>query len=390
MKKILFVVDERKMGGVSTVLEDYLNNINLDNKKIDLLILHNNGDQFENIPHSINLKFIENELDVIDLPLKYLIKQFKICQIFKKICLVFSIKAGNIRKIINRIRKKYNLDDYDIEIAFKDGFCQLFTGYGNSKKKISWLHNDYSLNNFTSRYKKTFQNVLEKFDSIVAISEDIKEHFCKIYGNKEKTIVINNYIDESKIIEKSKEKLDIKIDKTKINFLCIGRLSKEKGYDRLIEAVNLLKKQYEDIDKVINIDIIGDGLEKENLSNLSKQYELDEVIHFFGRKDNPYNYIKNYDMIIIPSYYEAYCVVMIESLINKVPIFTTKVASVNEITNNGKYGKIVENSVDGIYNGIKELLDNKEKIEYYKKNLETYSYSKINAKILEKVNEILE
>ena len=48
MKKILFVVTDRKMGGVSIVLEDISNNISLSKYKIDLLILNNEGEKIVN------------------------------------------------------------------------------------------------------------------------------------------------------------------------------------------------------------------------------------------------------------------------------------------------------------------------------------------------------
>ena len=55
MKKVLFVVDERRMGGVSVVLQDILKFINIKKYEIDIMVLHNHGDYFENLDKSINL-----------------------------------------------------------------------------------------------------------------------------------------------------------------------------------------------------------------------------------------------------------------------------------------------------------------------------------------------
>ena len=49
MKNVLFVVDERKMGGVSILLEDIMRSIKLKNINVDILVLHNNGDRLETI-----------------------------------------------------------------------------------------------------------------------------------------------------------------------------------------------------------------------------------------------------------------------------------------------------------------------------------------------------
>ena len=74
MKNILFVVDERKMGGVSIVLEDILNNINLTNKKIDLLILHNNGERLKEIKKEINVIYGTKFFNIIDTQIEELKK----------------------------------------------------------------------------------------------------------------------------------------------------------------------------------------------------------------------------------------------------------------------------------------------------------------------------
>ena len=75
MKKILFVVDERKMGGVSIVLEQIINSISSNEFKCDVLVLHNNGDRLENLKNC-NLIFGTNFFDVVDIPFMNLVKNF--------------------------------------------------------------------------------------------------------------------------------------------------------------------------------------------------------------------------------------------------------------------------------------------------------------------------
>ena len=75
MKKILFVNDERQMGGVCILLEDYLNNIDFKDSKVDLLVLHNNGERLKNIPQDVNIIYGDKYFDVVDLPFKSLLKK---------------------------------------------------------------------------------------------------------------------------------------------------------------------------------------------------------------------------------------------------------------------------------------------------------------------------
>ena len=60
MRKVLFVVDEKKVGGVSTVLENILNNIDYTNIDVDVLILHNNGTAFTNLNDKKAINIITN------------------------------------------------------------------------------------------------------------------------------------------------------------------------------------------------------------------------------------------------------------------------------------------------------------------------------------------
>ncbi len=380
MKKVLFVVDEKMMGGVSIVLEDILKKIDKTNSRIDLLVLHAEGDRFQNLD---NINYIEGSrfYNVIDKSLKSVLKSKNIIDILNKIKLIFLLKNGLVKNEIKRTRKKFLREVYDVEIAFKDGFCTIFTAYGDSKKKITWLHTDYSNNDPAIHYVKTYSNALKKIDTIVSISEDVKKRFNKKYGFEDKTIIINNYIDKEKVINKSNEE---KVKYTaKLNFVAIGRLSKVKGYDRLINIFNHLNK--DNLLEDVSLNIIGDGEERNYLNSLIKQNSLEGKVNLLGKKDNPYPYLKNSDMLILSSYSEAYPLVVIESLILNIPVFTCEFSSAYEMLNESN-SYIVKNSSDDIYSGLKYILENRNLIEKYKKNLLKNKFS--NEKIIKQIENL--
>lgn len=381
MKKILFVVDEKMMGGVSIVLEDILKCINKTSNKIDLLVLHPQGDRFKNLD---GINYIEGSkfYNIIDKRLSDILKSKNLIDIYNKLNLIFLLKTGLIKYKIKKTRKKFLKEVYDVEIAFKDGFCTIFTAHGNSKKKITWLHTDYSNNDPASHYKKTFTNSLNKLDVVVAISKDVKKKFNDVYGFEDKTIIINNYIDSNKVIDKSKQE-NIKY-KDKINFVTVGRLSKVKGYDRLIEAFNKLNK--EQLLEGVSLNMIGDGEEFERLNALVNKYSLQEKIIFLGKKENPYSYLKEADMMLMSSLSEAYPLVVIESLILGVPVFTSEYSSVKEMLKHNYDSYIVKNNFNDIYLGLKKIVKNKDLIKTYKKNLNNNKY--YNKDIIKQIEEL--
>lgn len=385
-KNILFVVDEQKYGGISSVLTSILNKIDKNKYNIDLLILHNRGQALSSIPDNVNLIYGTNYFKAIDYTLSNVIKTKNISLIFYKIKTVIGLKTGGIKKIIEKERKKILKKKYDVEIAFKDGFCALFTAFGDSSKKISWLHISYDIYDCTSRYRELFKEVYSKIDKIVAITPDVSKTFNDIYEKQDKTEIIENLIIPEEIIEKSKEKIE-DFDKSKINLISVGRIAQMKAYPRLVKQ--MAKLQNEGLLKDVVLYIVGDGEEEAEVNKIIKDNKLENNVKLLGYKENPYPYIAQADILLLSSYYEGLGLVLVEANILGVPCFATRFANVDNTLDNGKYGLVVENSESGIYNGLKSILENKEIINNYKQNLLNYKYKKDNE-ILDKIYKLID
>ena len=366
-KSLLIVVDERKMGGVSILLEDMINLGVFSDYDTDILVLHNNGSRLNNV--KANVIYGTKFFNTIDLTIKEVLKTKKINLIFSKARLVFEMKTGLIKKRIVRERKKILNKRYDIEIAFKDGFTAIFTAFGDSLKKIHWLHYEYGKCNPNIKYNKLFNELLPKFDKIIAVSEGVKKAFCDFYKIND-VEVIPNIANVQKIKDLSKQDGLIKYEDGKLNAVLVGRIHPVKGYDRFLKVV---KRLYDDgFKEKLVINVIGDGPDLEKVKSLNNDLGLD--IHFWGKMDNPYKEIKNMDLLILPSLYEAFGLVASEALILDVPVLATKTAATEKIISNNINGLVTENSEEGLYNGMKELLINFDKIKEFKNNLKDYRY----------------
>ena len=220
-KKVLFVVDEKQMGGVSVLLSDIMKNINLKKYNIDIMVLHNNGEYLDDLPKGINLIYGTSFFQTIDYTLKEVLRSKNIKNIINKLFLIFLMKTELIGNKIKKERMKCIHTKYDVEIAFKDGFCALFTAYGDSIKKYHWLHTDYSMYDCTANYKKLFDKVFPMFDKIIGISNSVLERFLEKYSI-DKTDVIFNLINEEEIkLKASKENIEYNYE---INIISVGRI----------------------------------------------------------------------------------------------------------------------------------------------------------------------
>ena len=382
-KNVLFVVDEKKMGGVSILLTDILKNINIDKYNIDILVLHNNGDNLNRLPKEVNIIYGTKFFKSVDLTLKQTIKSLNIMLIFSKIRLIYLMKSKKIKDKIIKERKKILNKKYDVEIAFKDGFCALFTAYGDSIKKYHWLHTDYSMYDCTSRYHDLFNSIFPCFNKIIAISNSAALKFKEVY-NLNNVDVIYNLIDKEKIINMA-SKESPNFDKEKINLIAVGRFHEMKGFDRLIEVLNKLNISKKLQNVVVRI--IGDGDDFNLVNEKVKEYNLTDKVLLLGKKENPYSYVKMSDCYLMCSRYEPFGLVVLEAMTLGVPVLSLDVLSIKEILSSD-YGEIYENSEQGLYDGINDIIENQNKWKKYKDNLKNYDYD-IKG-IIKKIEKLLD
>ena len=163
-----------------------------------------------------------------------------------------------------------------------------------------------------------------------------------------KTIIVNSIATKYMLVKKfqiSEDKLklayygfkDPKIKKTTINKKniqvgLIARLELVKGTHLLIEAANLLK------DKNINFLIGGDGHLENELKKLS---EGNDKIKFVGNVLNPINFIKDLDILVVPSIREPLGIVNIEAGLCKIPVVASNIDGIPEVVTNNYSGILI-------------------------------------------------
>lgn len=380
-KNILFVVDNLKMGGVTKVLINMLKSLDNSDYNIDLLVLHYYKDMLIDLPDNIKIIKGSKYFHIVDQNLKSLLVNKDIKNIFRKCCFSFNIKTNIIKRKIKKDRLKNIKKQYDVEIAFGDGFPYLYTSYGNSIKKIAWMHSDVAVRDYSARYYKNIKNALSKMDLCIAVSDKVATSYKNRY-NIATVEVIPNIIDDYEIIKKSKLAPKVSFDKNQLNFISVGRLDYSKNYLMLLNvAKHLIDDGYK-----FKVYIVGDGEENVTLQKAIINLKMEKHFILLGRKDNPYPYVKNSDLFLLSSRYEGLPTVIIEALILHIPCISTEVAGIYEILNNS-FGVITKNTENDFYLNLKHLLDNPQKIIEMKENLSNYKYN--NDIIIDKIKNIL-
>lgn len=212
------------------------------------------------------------------------------------------------------------------------------------------------INSFLGEY---FSWLYKKADLLVYPTEFAKSIFDK-QNETVRNVVISNGIDSSKF---KKVEIDDLLNKWKLskntkNILFVGRLQPEKKVETLIKAIPLILEK----DKNIHVYIIGQGVLKKELKELSSDLELDQYVTFFGRVSDEelvmaYNAC---DIFVLPSIAELEGIVVLEAMSCGKPIViadSKKSASRFFVRENGFLFE--PNNIDDLSRKIITLLEDK-------------------------------
>lgn len=359
-KKILIRIGSLRHGGAEKVLVTFLKNLPKNKYEIDLLLNLYSGKYLPEVPGWINVLYL-NKGEMIttnrlqDIPVKaFRVIYQRVLKTFPSLLYQFILKG-----------KKY-----DIEFAAIHGFRdEILNSPLKSSRKLIWIHNDLKKTELYNYTDEEFQKFFG-FDKIMVISEKIQQDFeilAKTEQEKNKIVRIYNPLDTEEIIAKSEVGSWKSEDESPV-FISVGTVFPQKGFDRLLKVHRRL------LDEGFNhkIQILGDGYDFENIKKLQQDLGVAETSTLFGFTDNPYPFIKNADFYILSSRYEGFPTVLFEAITLKKKIIATDVSGVREMLNDGKLGLIVDNSEDGIYEGMKKALQNPESFDQYEQQLKDY------------------
>lgn len=220
-----------------------------------------------------------------------------------------------------------------------------------------------------SAFKKTAMRFTYRMANvIVAQTKEMKKELTEIGLDPSKIVVLHNFIDEKAILEKCKAQSPFSDNKA-VRFVAIGRVADQKGFDILIQAFSIVKKEIENAE----LYIIGDNCgvhEKayKNLIYLSLKLGVNNSVNFTGYSKNPYKYIKNSDAFVLSSRYEGLPNVLIEAQFLGIPSAATKcVPIIERIIKDGENGYLAETeNPSSLAKAMMRTIEIKSITQYYK------------------------
>lgn len=253
---------------------------------------------------------------------------------------VINLKNINLLKAVINLYKNLKKERYDIIHLHLPKSFLIGAIAGRIYGKCNIIMTEHLWSSYNSEYSVLknkihllIYRILSFFvDDIIVVSESVKNFLEKEIKVKENKINL--------IYNGSNKKINLKerdfLYKDKIIFGIVGRLSKEKSHDKLIDIFKEID------DKRIILKIIGKGELEKKIKTKIEENELEnkiEIVGFVDNKDKIYNSI---DVLLLSSERECFPMVIIEAMSYGIPVIATNVGGVKEAIKNYKTGRVIE------------------------------------------------
>ncbi len=157
--------------------------------------------------------------------------------------------------------------------------------------------------------------------------------------------------------------------------LFVGRLSKDKRVEPIIQAVLRAGESFGEL----NLTIVGDGEEHHNLIS----YE-GEKVHFAGAvtPEEVKEYMKKADVLVMNSAFEGIPMTILEAISYALPVVSTNVGGIGQALRFGQDSEETDGTAEGILEAVRRIdqyYDTYSRNAY--KNSKDYDYRRVNQKV---------
>jgi UDP-glucose:(heptosyl)LPS alpha-1,3-glucosyltransferase len=253
---------------------------------------------------------------------------------------------------------------------------RIYSEKSEIKRAIKRLVVLLSLKQWTRALIESAPFRLDPRPRIVAISQMIKKDMSSYFKVKSADIkVVYNGVDTSRYNQNLRHEYrgplrrQLGIGDDEVVFLFVSYDLKKKGIEALVEAGSQLKQMGNTKFKVM---VVG-GMPYKALSRQIKTLDIEDKILFTGPIRSIEAYYANSDVFVLPTYYDACSLVVIEAMASGLPSITTTANGAAGIINDGKNGFIISHPPESfdLAKKMQLLLDDERRHEMSREALRT-------------------
>ena len=341
MKKILFLIHDLGHGGAEKVLVNLVNNMDPSKFDISVTALFGGG---------VNEQYLKPHIHYRTVFKRSFPGNSHLMKLFSPKTLYRWFVKGH----------------YDVVIAYLEGpSTRIISGCTDSDTEVlAWVHCSMKTDSDLACGFRSFSEAkgcYSKMDTLVFVSQTVRDAFLSVFPFTGRTEVLNNTNDTEKILALARE--DAVLPDNTFCWCGVGKLAPVKGFDRMIR----IQKRLSEEGYRTHLCILGDGVLKAELVKLAADCGIADSVTFFGYQTNPYKYVARCDLFVCSSHSEGFSTAATEALIVGTPVCTVEVSGMKEMLGeHNEYGIVTDNDEDSLYQAIKKMLDDPDLMTHYK------------------------
>lgn len=300
------------------------------------------------------------------------------------------VKMGNIIKKLRTAAAYRRNGENLLDVCIPEGvdiivsysmWDHVLCGFSPKAKSVKYLHGNMDTNAQFRELILRDRELLPKYDRIIGVSRLATDAFVSATGIRQSVHTCFNPMNSDYVHRLAKQPVDIPDD---LPVICaVGRLSAEKGFERLIVIHKRLLE--EGIDH--RLVIVGDGEDRDYIRRTVNAMDAQDSVILAGYQLNPYPYMKQSKFVVCSSFTEGLPVIAMEALCLGIPLVSA-VPSVEEIFGEEECGLITENDNRSLMAGIRKMLTDEEYYQKIKQGAEARSRFFDGQRMVREVEEI--
>lgn len=242
-----------------------------------------------------------------------------------------------------KIVKEYKTNYYDAVLVENNmNIYSMLLKKVNREKVYFHLHNDVGSDDLAKTNKKA-KKVIATADKILVVSDFLKKKLINLGAKSSKVKVVYNGLlsrNFPQVSQSEKEKIRKKygLSNSKVVFTFVGRLCADKGVDKLLSALRLLKEKDNIKCIIVGRNFFGSkGEDKyiQNLQVISKSIQDKLIFTGYINNNELYKIYSISDCVVIPSQFEeVFGVVALEAMTMKKAVIASRSGGLPEVLSN--------------------------------------------------------
>lgn len=263
-------------------------------------------------------------------------------------------------KILKKLMKKISENEGIIDLVHIHSALDMGIAYSIANINLPYVITEHSTKYSRGLINKTqnkyLGNVFKNAERVLVVGNGLKKEVSK-YIDMGQIYIVPNLVKMPKISIDNIEKNNSR----KFRFFSLGFLTYKKGMDLLIEAFNLGKDNFKNVELLIG----GSGEEMNRLKVLIDKYNLSNKVYLLGglNREEVAKNMQECDCFILASRFETFGIVYIEAMNYGKPVIASITGGPDTFLNE-KCGILVENeNVEEIKNAMIKMISNYSKYD---------------------------